>query len=43
VTGVPLLGAVPEGAGGLDAAAFARLADHALAPELGGGWQTQSS
>jgi dethiobiotin synthetase len=40
VTGVPLLGAVPDGAGDLDARAFARLADHALAPELGGKWQT---
>ncbi len=43
VTGVPLLGAVPDGAGGLDAGAFARLADHALAPELGGRWQTPRS
>ncbi|HEY0814106.1 MAG TPA: dethiobiotin synthase [Pseudonocardia sp.] len=40
VTGVPLLGAVPEGAGRLDAVAFARLAHHALAPALGGRWQT---
>jgi dethiobiotin synthetase len=40
VTGVPLLGAVPDGAGDLDAFAFARLARHALAPALGGRWQT---
>jgi dethiobiotin synthetase len=40
VTGVPLLGAVPDGAGGLDPAAFARLARHGLARELGGAWQT---
>ena len=40
VTGVPLLGAVPDGAGGLDPAAFARLAHHGLARELGGAWQT---
>jgi dethiobiotin synthetase len=40
VTGVPLLGAVPDGAGGLDVDAFTRLARHALAPALGGRWQT---
>jgi dethiobiotin synthetase len=40
VTGVPLLGAVPDGAGTLEATAFARLARHGLAPELGGAWQT---
>lgn len=40
VTGVPLLGAIPDGAGDLDAVAFARLAHHALAPALGGRWQT---
>jgi dethiobiotin synthetase len=40
VTGVPLVGAVPDGAGDLDAVAFARLAGHALAPALGGRWQT---
>jgi dethiobiotin synthetase len=40
ITGVPLLGAVPAGAGDLDPAAFARLAGHALAPALGGRWQT---
>lgn len=43
VTGVPLLGAVPDGAGDLDAIAFARLARHALAPALGGRWQTPQS
>lgn len=40
VTGVPLLGAVPEGAGGLDREAFGRVARHGLAPALGGRWQT---
>ena len=40
VTGVPLLGVVPEGAGSLDPGAFAHLARHGLARELGGTWQT---
>lgn len=40
VTGVPLLGAVPEGAGTLDPAAFATVARHTLSPDLGGEWQT---
>ena len=40
VTGVPLLGAVPDGAGCRAPDEFARLARHALAPDLGGGWQT---
>jgi len=40
ITGVPLLGAVPAGASVAEPAAFARLAGHALAPALGGGWQT---
>ena len=40
VAGVPLLGAVAAGAGGLDPAAFARTARHGLAPPLGGTWQT---
>jgi dethiobiotin synthetase len=40
VTGVPLLGAVPDGAGTLDPAAFADVARHSLAAELGGGWHT---
>jgi dethiobiotin synthetase len=40
VTGVPLLGAVPAGAGGLAPAAFADLARRSLADEFGGGWQT---
>jgi dethiobiotin synthetase len=34
----PLLGAVPEGSGGLSAAAFADTARAALAPALGGTW-----
>jgi dethiobiotin synthetase len=40
VTGAPLLGAIPEGAGALGPAAFAAVARHSLAPELGGEWQT---
>jgi dethiobiotin synthetase len=36
LAGAPLAGAVPAGAGGLDRAAFARLAAQALAPRLGG-------
>jgi dethiobiotin synthetase len=40
VTGVPLLGAVPEGSGGLDPAGFADVARHSLAADLGGGWHT---
>jgi dethiobiotin synthetase len=40
VTGVPLLGALPEGAGSLEPAAFAAVARHSLAPVLGGEWQT---
>lgn len=40
VTGVPLLGAIPEAAGALDPAEFAAVARHSLAPELGGEWQT---
>jgi dethiobiotin synthetase len=40
VTGMPLLGVLPDGASGLDPAAFARLARHGLARELGGAWQT---
>jgi dethiobiotin synthetase len=40
VTGVPLLGAVPEGAGALTAAEFTEVARHSLAAALGGGWQT---
>jgi dethiobiotin synthetase len=39
-SGVPLLGALPDGAGALDPARFAAVARHSLAPELGGGWQT---
>jgi dethiobiotin synthetase len=40
VTGVPLLGALPEGAGALDRVAFTRVARHGLGPRLGGRWQT---
>ncbi|MGE3284860.1 MAG: dethiobiotin synthase [Pseudonocardia sp.] len=40
VTGVPLLGAVPAGAGALAAAEFVEVARHSLAAALGGGWQT---
>jgi dethiobiotin synthetase len=40
VTGVPLLGAMPEGAGALGRAEFARAARHGLGPVLGGRWQT---
>jgi dethiobiotin synthetase len=40
ITGVPLLGALPMGAGRLEPAAFAAVAYHNLGPELGGGWQT---
>ncbi|MGH3614545.1 MAG: dethiobiotin synthase [Pseudonocardia sp.] len=40
VTGVPLLGAIPDGAGDLDAARFAAVARHGLAPALGGAWHT---
>lgn len=40
VTGVPLLGALPEGSGALPRAEFARVARHGLGPALGGRWQT---
>jgi dethiobiotin synthetase len=40
VTGVPLLGAVPEGAGEHDRPTFARVARHGLGAVLGGRWQT---
>jgi dethiobiotin synthetase len=40
VTGVALLGALPEDSGGLAAAGFAEVARHTLAAELGGRWQT---
>lgn len=40
VTGVRLLGAVPEGAGALGPAGFAAVARHSLSPDLGGEWQT---
>ncbi len=38
VTGVPLVGAVPEGAGGLGPVEFAAVARHSVSPVLGGGW-----
>lgn len=43
VTGFPLLGAVPEGAGGLGPAEFATVARHSLSPELGGKWHSPGS
>lgn len=39
VTGVPLLGALPAGAGGLEPAAFLVVARQGLAAELGGVWR----
>jgi dethiobiotin synthetase len=42
VTGVPLLGVLPDGSGGLGPAEFAGVARHGLAPALGGGWHTAS-
>ncbi|GAA5119626.1 dethiobiotin synthase [Pseudonocardia adelaidensis] len=39
-SGVPLLGALPDGAGALDPERFGAVARHSLAPDLGGGWQT---
>jgi dethiobiotin synthetase len=42
-SGVPLLGAVPDGAGALPPERFATVARHSLAPELGGVWQTPGS
>ncbi|WP_233160161.1 dethiobiotin synthase [Pseudonocardia sp. MH-G8] len=39
-SGVPLLGALPEGAGALAPERFATVARHSLAAELGGVWQT---
>ena len=43
VTGVALVGALPDGSGGLAAARFAEVARHTLAAELGGRWQTPAS
>jgi dethiobiotin synthetase len=40
VTGVPLVGALADGAGALGRAEFARVARHGLGPTLGGRWQT---
>lgn len=42
VTGVPLLGAVPDGAGAQGPAEFAVVARHSLSPVLGGKWHTPS-
>lgn len=42
VTGVPLLGALPEDAGTLTPAEFFALARHGLATELGGVWDERS-
>lgn len=42
VAGAPLLGAVPEGAGGWDPERFRRSAADWLAPELGGGWDARA-
>jgi dethiobiotin synthetase len=43
VTGVPLLGVLPDGSGTLGPAEFAAVARHGLGPALGGGWHTPSS
>ncbi|NMI00203.1 dethiobiotin synthase [Pseudonocardia acidicola] len=43
VTGVPLLGALPDGAGALAPQDFAEVARHTLAPALGGEWHTARS
>jgi dethiobiotin synthetase len=40
VTGVPLLGALADGAGALERADFVRVARDGLGPRLGGRWQT---
>ena len=40
VTGAPLLGVLPDGAGLLHPEEFAAVASHSLAPDLGGGWHT---
>lgn len=43
MTGVPLLGAIPEGAGRASSRRFRELAHATLAPQLGGRWQTARS
>jgi dethiobiotin synthetase len=43
VTGVPLRGAMPDGAGALGRTEFARVARHGLGPALGGRWQTPAT
>jgi dethiobiotin synthetase len=40
VTGTPLLGVLPDGAGSLHPEEFAAVASHSLVPDLGGGWHT---
>lgn len=40
VTGIPLVGALPEGAGALGPEQFATVARHSLGAPLGGKWQT---
>ncbi|KOT37613.1 dethiobiotin synthetase [Streptomyces caelestis] len=42
VTGAPLLGAVPAGAGALDPAGFRASAPHWLAPRLAGTWDAET-
>ncbi|MGH3912313.1 MAG: dethiobiotin synthase [Pseudonocardiaceae bacterium] len=39
ITGIPLLGALPEGSGNLEAAEFVVAARHGVAAELGGTWR----
>ncbi len=43
VTGVPLLGVLPEHAAALPQRSFRDVARHSLAPELGGCWQTSAA
>ncbi|MBW0118792.1 ATP-dependent dethiobiotin synthetase BioD, partial [Pseudonocardia abyssalis] len=43
VTGFPLLGAVPDGAGVLGPEEFESVARHSLSPELGGEWHSPGS
>jgi dethiobiotin synthetase len=43
VTGVPLLGVLPERAATLAPAAFRDVARHSLGPALGGCWQTSAA
>ncbi|MDJ0383606.1 dethiobiotin synthase [Streptomyces sp. G-G2] len=41
VSGLPLIGAVPQGSGSLDPASFRTAAPSWLAPALGGGWSAE--